>query len=111
MPTALFGRRCSRAGLPGRTWGRVSPGNPGAPRTSVVGLPGQALIGRWAETVAPGMTDRVVFFVAGEACQVHSVSLYVDSGPYPESHAVSTQPVTVCGGAQKMVTFTVTNTF
>jgi len=60
--------------------------------------------------IPSGGSEVIVFPAAGAACQSHSVSLYLNIGPNPQSHAVSTQSVTVCGGEYKLVTFTVTDT-
>ena len=61
--------------------------------------------------IPPSSAESIAFSVSGEACQGHSISLYLNVGPHPQSHAVSTQSVTVCGGDHKLVVFTVTNTF
>lgn len=61
--------------------------------------------------IAPGTADNIAFSVSGEGCQSHSISLYLNIGPNPQSHAVSTQSVTACGGDHKLVVFAVTNTF
>jgi hypothetical protein len=62
-------------------------------------------------SIAPSTTDDLSFTVSGQACQSHSVSLYLNEGSSPQSHPSSTQSVTVCGGDHKLVAFTVTNTF
>lgn len=60
--------------------------------------------------IPSGGGEVIVFPTAGAACQSHSISLYLNTGPNPQSHAVSTQSVTVCGGEYRSVLFTVTNT-
>ncbi|HYB79474.1 MAG TPA: hypothetical protein VEG66_06935 [Thermoplasmata archaeon] len=60
--------------------------------------------------IPSGGSEVIVFPAAGAACQSHSISLFLNVGPNPQSRAVSTQSVTVCGGEYKLVEFTVTDT-